>query len=279
MYYIIQENVFREHNYEILRETLDRFKLSYTVVRVFPFVEKIVKLEDIPDGSFDVDDLPEFSLDRKDVFVFGAIKLARIAAERGWIPGSMMNENHDFLVYREFYRENLLNWDSKIMKFSDEMTWEINESKFMRPTKDTKTFNGKVYRESEWKDFVEYSLWNGHTTTLNADTEIQVSTPKLIQKEIRFWVVGGKVISGSQYRLGNSVIYEECIDQDAYDFAQSMVDKFQLNDAFVIDTCLVDNQWKIVECGCINCAGFYRGDMQKIIMAIDEYFNEKINKK
>jgi hypothetical protein len=47
MHYIIQENVFREQHYDMLREAIERLGLSYTIVRIFPFVEKIVNLEDI----------------------------------------------------------------------------------------------------------------------------------------------------------------------------------------------------------------------------------------
>jgi hypothetical protein len=36
---------------------------------------------------------------------------------------------------------------------------------------------------------------------------------------------------------------------------------------------LTDGDWKIVECGCINCAGFYKSDIQKMIMAVDAKFN------
>ena len=52
-----------------------------------------------------------------------------------------------------------------------------------------------------------------------------------------------------------------------------MVDLFQLNGAFVIDICDTDKGWKIVECNCINCAGFYDVDIQKMLMAIEDHFN------
>jgi hypothetical protein len=31
---------------------------------------------------------------------------------------------------------------------------------------------------------------------------------------------------------------------------------------------------KIVEAGCINCAGFYNADLAGVICAIDDYFDE-----
>ena len=272
MHYIIQENVFREQHYDMLEKSITKLGLNHTTVRVFPFVDKIVRLEDIPDGPFNVDDLPDFNPDTNNVFCFGAIKLARVASQRGWKPGSMMNQNHDFEIYKEHYRENLLNWDSKIQRFSDPVDWLPGETKFFRPTQDTKTFTGKVFAEVEWEDFIYEQLNNGHITTLNKDTQIQVSSVKKIFKEIRFWVVNGKIITGSQYRLGNQTLYNELYEPEAEEFAQSMVDKFQLAEAFVIDVCLTDSGWKVVECGCINCAGFYKSDLQKMIMALEDYF-------
>lgn len=275
MHYIIQENVFRENHYDLLFKAMDRLGLSYTVVRSFPFVDKIVDLKYINEENFNVDELPDLVLPTNKVFVFGAIKLARLAKEKGWFPGSMMNSNHDFKVYSKYYKDNLLNYDSEILTLGSKFEWKPNEVKFIRPTKDTKSFTGQLFNEFEWKDMVENYLHNYRSEQFNESTEIQVSTPKNIHKEIRCWVVGGKVITASTYRIGNTVVYDDMVEQEALDYAQSMVDIFQLADAFVIDVCLSDNGWKIVECGCINCAGFYKSDLQKTIIAIEEHFNHK----
>jgi hypothetical protein len=61
MHYIIQENVFREQHYDMLEKAIDKLGLKHTTVRVFPFVDKIVRLQDIPDGSFNVDEFTYLS--------------------------------------------------------------------------------------------------------------------------------------------------------------------------------------------------------------------------
>lgn len=273
MHYVLQENVFRESNYDMLKETIKKAQLPFTEVRIFPYVDKVVAIENIPDEPYVVDDLPDFDPGTDEVFVFGAIKLARIAVKKGWKPGSMMNSNHDFMVYKEHYGGFLLNYDSEIHKLTDKLTWEKDEIKFMRPTKDTKSFTGNIFTEHEWVDYVENQLYNYKSEFFNEDTEIQVSTPKNIYKEIRFWVVGGKVVTGSQYRLGQSTIYDADYDPEAEYFVQNMVDLFELADAFVIDVCLTSKGWKIVECGCINCAGFYKSDLQKTVIALEEFYD------
>ena len=254
MYYVVQENVFNEANYDNLVLALDKLSLPYEIVKVKAFLKTFrVKTK------------------RKDVFPFGSLKMARLSAKRGWQPGSQMNANHDYLVYRDHYKENLLNYDSRIQKFGDDFF--SKEIFFARPTQDTKVFTGKVFDMEQWRDFVAYSLTNGHTTLLNIDTEIQICSVKKIQQEIRFWIVKGEIVTASQYRLGNRLVLNENIDQAAYEYCKKMVDIFQLNDAFVMDLALTENGYKIVECGCINCAGFYKADMQKLLMKLEDSFN------
>lgn len=254
MYYIVQENTFREENYNNLISSLSRLGLDYEIVKVFPFTDKVV-----------------FITDRKDIFVFGSLKLARISKQFGWKPGSFMNDNHDFQVYKNYYRENLLNWDSKIIRFGD-LDFFNKEIFFARPTKDTKVFTGQVYDMESWREFRDNALTNGHSTILDEDTLIQISSVKKIYQEIRFWIIKGQIITASQYKLGNSLFLNDIIDNEATEFCYKMIDIFQLADAFVMDICKTDKGFKIVECGCINCAGFYKVDLQKVLIALEHNF-------
>lgn len=252
---------------------MEKLKLPYQVVRVFPFVEKVVDLEDIPENNdFNLDELPEIEPNTTEkIFAFGGVKMARLCAQKDWLPGSLLNANHDFEIYSKFYKENLLNYDSEITTAGSSFGWDTTH-KFIRPTKDTKSFTGKVFNQEDWRQFIEDNIGN-ERSILNENTTIQVSSVKTIYQEIRFWVIGGKVITGSRYKLGNNIEYSEYFDPEALEYAQKMVDIYQLADAFVIDICLTDEGWKIVECNCINCAGFYLCNMQKMIMELEYYFN------
>ena len=98
---------------------------------------------------------------------------------------------------------------------------------------------------------------------------------KQIQQEVRCWVVGGKVVTASRYKLGSRIVYENYDNEIFYtNFAQKMVDKYQPAEAFVLDVCLTDDdELKIVEVNCINCAGFYHGNLNKMILALENHFN------
>jgi hypothetical protein len=256
MYYIIQENLFREEGHAKLINALDKFGMDYELVKVLPFVEEV-----------------EFDTDREDVFVFGSLKLARLSRKYNWNPGALITENHDYNVYSKFYKENLLNYDSRVVDFGSDFEWKYEEQ-FIRPCLDSKSFTGKVFNKETWLEFRDRMLAHPDDTTLRFDSQIQVARPKRITQEIRCWVVNGKIITQSTYRRGSFLVYDNIVDQDAIDFAQKMVDIYQLAETFVIDVCLTSDGWKIVECGSTSCAGFYDADMQKIVMALEGMYDE-----
>lgn len=253
MFYLIQKNVFRETNYNKIFETVQKLGLPYEEV------------EFGPDGLF------TFETDRKDVFLFGSIRLAKQGTEKGWSPGSLLNDNHDYSVYSQHYKENLLNYDSVVQRVDEEIIWLPNELKFIRPTKDSKTFTGQLFSKGKWDDLVGNSLYGLNNVKL--DTLIQVATPKTIYKEARTWIVNKKVVTSSYYRFGDNVEYMEDVEPEGLQFAQAMAELYQVADAFVLDICLTPDGWKIVEINCINMSGFYKGDLQRVVMALEDFYS------
>lgn len=254
MYYIVQEDVFKDENYNNLIIALERFKLPYEIVHLEKGCEYF-----------------EFKTKLKNIFPFGAVKMARLSNKYNWNPGSKLGINHDYEVYSQYYKHNLLNYDSEIVKFGDNFI--RNESFFARPTEDTKVFTGRVFTMEQWKEFVKESYENPRSNILTKDTPIQISTVKDIQKEIRFWIVKGKIATASQYMLGDTFFADNVIDDDAFDFVNEMIKIFEINDCFTMDICLTNGEYKIVECGCISSAGFYKADMQKLLMALEDAFD------
>jgi len=255
MYYIIQENLFQERHYDMLIDSMRKYDLPHQIVKQVPFTREIIFKP----------------FEAESVFCFGSVKMARIASDYNWKPGSFLNANHDYRVYSEFYKDNMLNYDSKVLKFGDEFV-PPGYLFFARPCEDTKTFTGQVFTKESWDEFVQWHLTNGHTTTLNKDTAIQISSVKEIQREIRSWIVKGEVVTASQYRIGRRTVYQNCTEPYILDYIKEMVKVYQLADAFVMDVAMIDDKLKIVECGCINCAGFYEADLNKLIGKLEDSF-------
>jgi hypothetical protein len=270
MIYAIQEGLFRGDHEKRLVDTLDRFKFPIHFFKHVPFTKELLWIEverkeltnAFKPASFISPGNPP---EEKNVMVFGSVRVSHITAELDWTPGSFYNENHDYRVYSNHWKENMLNWDSRVQRLDD----PIHEDFFFaRPTGDTKTFKGETYSREIWEFCLQHALTNG----ANPDELIQVSTPKEIMQEVRCFVVKGKVVTASFYKIGDRVVYQACFDKDILSFAQEMVDHYQIADAFVIDICRTDQGLKIVECNCINCSGFYHINEQKLIESLEENF-------
>lgn len=263
MYYIVQERLYNEFEWDNLIDSLERLELPYEIVKVRPFIDTI-----------------EFKTDRKDVFCIGALKMARIAEQYSWKPGCIMTPNHDFMVYKDYYKDNLLNYDSKIYKFMEDFEWNENYDLFIRPTKDTKVFDGKVYSKGNWLKERTRLMNNankerecGRFAVLDNNTDIQVCSLKNVKKEFRFWIVGGEIITASLYRIGCFITYNDIIDDDVTEYCKEMIKIFQPAESFVMDICLTDNGLKIIELGCLNCAGLYKANIPKLLMSLENFYN------
>ena len=255
MYYLVQSNIYSDPEHYKIFQVLEELNLAYETIELHN-TEK-----------FDV------QVDRKDVFVYGSVKLARLAkANVDWTPGSFYGGNHKFEVHAPHYQENMLNYGAAVHKFSEPLTWKPGEQKFIKPYTDAKVFTGKVFTQMKWEDFVNHALDTPRTKMLHKDTLVQASKKQQLIKEARLWIVGETVISGVYYQFHGDVPFAREVSKDGIDFAKSMVKIFNVADAFVMDICLTTEGWKIVEINCINSAGFYHLNPRSLFRALEVYF-------
>ena len=273
MFYVIQENLFKEHHYELLLDIMNRFKFEYDIVKYLPFAEDIYEWYDSADTSKE-HVLKVYETTHNNVFCFGAVGMSVAATKRNWKPGSMLNENHDFNIYASKYGlENMLNGDGYIINLTDPIPFD-DEHFFSRPTLDSKVFSGTVFSKKQWGDYIKLCNDNDLVKVISEETKVLVSPVKDIQQEIRCWVVGGKVVTASSYKIGSRIVYKNYDDELFFiDFAQKMVDKYKPAEAFVMDICLANDELKIIEINNINSAGFYNCNMVKLIGSLEDYFN------
>jgi len=253
MYYLIQENIFREPTYDQIFEAVNELGLAHEIIS---FRESKTEIR--------------VQTKRKDIFVFGSILLARLATQYGWKPGSFYGGNHNFEVYSQHYGEHLLNAGSLVCKFTDDLGWQANEQKFIKPSKDSKAFTGKVFTQLKWEDFVQNQLFDVKNPYLTPETLIQVAKPTYLFKEARVWIVNGKVITSSYYKFHGLTEFEVELPREGVDFAQKMAEQYQVAPAFVMDIAHTIEGWKIVEVNCVNSAGFYKGNLVELLKALEK---------
>jgi len=259
MYYIIQENLFKEYHYNTLVEYLNRYGLEHETVPFRPFTDELV-----------------FKTNRKDVFFFGSVNGAKVAEKYNWNPGTLFNDSHDFEVYGPKYGKHLLNWNYVIQKASEPLPLQMPEYFFARPAKDTKSFSGSVFSKGAWEEYVTELQATSTIGQLDAETKILFAPMKSgIQQEIRCWIVDGEPVTISQYKIGERVVYQNHDNnEEAYIFAKDMCKIYCPAKAFVLDICLYQDEYKVVEINCINCSGFYDGNMSKLIQALEKTFGK-----
>lgn len=258
MYYVIQENLFREYHFNTLIEHLKRHKLDYELVAYRPFVHTV-----------------EVKTDRKDVWFFGSVNAAMTLGQKDWNPGIMYNDNHDFENYVDVFGDNLLN--NGVIKEFGVMQGPKDYKFFARPTRDTKIFESKVWSIEEWNYYIRDTLVSKTFTDIHHQTKVLVATPKdNIQQEIRCWIVDGEPVTMSQYKIGRRVnMLNMDNNQESYIFAKQMAKIFSPSRAYVLDICLYQDEYKIVEINCINMSGFYDADMSKLIQSLEKAFNHE----
>lgn len=152
------------------------------------------------------------------------------------------------------------------LKFMENLKLSENTKLFIKPSSCLKYFDATLINSEYY--IGEYLTYN--TFDYDISNELCLIAPiKHIENESRFFVVNGKVITGSYYRINN--IYSEIVINDTeeiFKITQQYVDLFNPCKAFVIDLALCNNQYKIIEYNPINCAGVYASDYSKLIQEL-----------
>lgn len=228
-------------------------------------VHKIVPFE----GSL----IPEPTLTSDSVICFGSYSMRHTAKARGWYPGVFDLEEVTFPVQCAHWGDHMLNADAIVTTIDEARFTE--ESMFIRPIEDSKSFSGHVETREEFDDWRRKIVAFGedYGLTIRGSDKIQLCRLKRIYAEYRFWVVKGVIVTASLYKRGNTIVYERLPNDTVHHaFVNARISEFQPHEAFVIDVCDTDDGIKIVEINTINAAGFYAADTVKLCIALEEAY-------
>lgn len=253
MFWVLQKNLFNERAFQSLQDQLVVQDTPHAVVQLRPFVHEIE---------------PDVEIDGP-VFVCGSTGLRHVARRKGWQPG-YFDDNLDYRLLLRHYGARMLNEDARVMPLRDAAVTE--DVAFVRPVGDDKQFSGQVMAKAEfaeWRSRVVALEGESTYTTLGADDLVVIARAKPVFAEYRFYVVDGRVVTGSLYKRGDRVHYDSHVDGRVTDFAQSCADAWCPNRAFCLDVADTPDGLKVLEINAINSSGFYACDMGRFVNAIN----------
>lgn len=263
MYWVLQNNIFNEAGFRRLHETLERLQLPFSEHKVVPFIGELQPEPVVPSGM--------------NAIVMGSYSMANYARRKGWYPGSFDNDNLDYEKQVPHWGSDMLNSDAHVCRFADVPVQQTPF--FIRPTLDSKSFTG--YR-TDWPSFVEWQqrvldLAPEDNPIITPETMVQVCAAKTIHREYRLWVVDGRVVTASLYKLGDKPNYSSDVEPAVVEYGEKIAQRWSPARAYVLDVCDTPNGLRVLEAGCMNAAGFYAADMHRLVAALEDTFGAITN--
>lgn len=254
-HWLIQSNASKKDFDEIVA-ALKRTDSTFSYITIKPFTSEVQGL------PHNYKTLP--------VVLLGTVNLTTWGRKKG-LRGVWWNDDFNFEVQRNIFGTEMLNADAEIHPFGGIPHFE--GEKFIRPVDDGKAFTGEIidtHKLAAWQDRIQYFSGDDQ---IHPATKVLISSVKSIFREYRFFVVKGKVVTGSLYNEDNKLVRRPLWDEDApvVAYAQAMVDRWTPAEVFVIDIALLnDGTTKIIEINNANACGFYSSDIDAFINAVNE---------
>lgn len=259
MKFLIQNNLMGKKQIDMVVNAVKDFPHQY--IGLMPFSSEIICEE---------------PLEGIDYIPYGSTLLTTLGYEK--YKWSGLYFDLDNFSYRKAlkYRSDMLN-NGFVIPIEDAITFlsgrPNDENWFVRPNLDLKQFSGIVLPAGEcvswFKDAMECDSSGSYK--IHEGTMIVVAEPQVIQAEWRWFVVGGKVVSGSMYRCHQQPRQERSLEEDIIFEAQEKADEWLPHPCCVMDLALVNNKLKVIEFNSINSSGFYDHDVVKIFKELYNY--------
>jgi ATP-grasp domain, R2K clade family 3 len=256
--WVIQRNLTSEDVTADLRKACQKIKVDCHPIDIIPFSNS----------------LPEFPKDKRTIFYGSTTTMYLVYQDNNYNEGLFFNEQTFSIEnYLDKWKENMLNFGAKVMTVGQlsALNYENDKLLFIRPDADSKSFSGEVKRFDEIDNWFE-RVKTFEDMDITKDTKIIIAEPYHITSEWRLWIVNGKVVTASKYRENFKLKKENGCPQNVIEFAELRCKEYKLHDVFVMDIGLCGDTLYIIECGCMNSAGFYNADIDKIVSSVTEYF-------
>jgi hypothetical protein len=249
--WLFQKNIWNEYGYDRFLNSIRDAEVSHEEVHIIPFTDTFDR---------EIDFVPKH--------VFGSNRFINVCRSKGFPVFK------SFKPIEDFYLE--IDWVNGAGK---DITWgKLNalpaetfvKPFFIKPYTE-KFFTGKVCESGD--DLQKIQLATSFIEN-EEDEMVRISYAVNIRDEVRFFIIGGEIISASLYRI-KGINKQARIDETHIAWRrckQLLRDYGVIDEAFVMDLGLVgemnhSHYWKIVELNNINSAGLYETDTDAIVNA------------
>lgn len=193
-------------------------------------------------------------------------------ARRDWTPGAYHRTKE--LAFSSFAAhlggDILLNDDFVVLPYAEVKRRRWGGAIFLRPDAVTKAFSGFVIPEADRA--LEFATLD-QTANLDPEMLVVVASTKPLRGEFRFVIVGGEVVTGSEYRWDDKLdirvdVHPAC-EALAWEVARH---PWQPDVGYTCDVALTERDGvecaRVVELNTLSCSGLYACDTRKIVAAV-----------
>ena len=279
--WLIEADVF-EDNTDKLIQVIKNKGFDHHILKYIPFDD------DLPNRCLKI-----YGPDECVVF-YGSLNFGRKLRKLPWVPGVYLNEKafectsyYPVLGYKLVHSNYLMMPYGDLRRRKDDLYTYFNDDKiFIRPNSGNKQFTGMIVEKHDFEDCIKLAGFYD----VEPDLLVVVSNVHDIEKEWRFVVVNGEVISGSLYRdwsapekiypgtttrdyvlMNSHSVHEECNDGNAWNVARTCANMYNPDKCYTIDVAKINsNAYGILEVGCFSCAGMYGNDLEIIVDKVSE---------
>lgn len=257
--WVVQLNLGKDEDARRIKAECDRLGQPCDLMKIIPF-----------SGT-----LPHVASDMPTIFYGGTNWINAVWRSNIWSPGAWFDdEKFLFSSFLRAYGQGALNSGARTTSFIEFILEEADRGTdpetmyFIRPERDAKEFAGDVIRLGDFKEWFDTLDRGDFSITRN--TRIIVGPPYGISHEWRCFMVDGRVSSASLYRKDRIMCISDDVPQDVIEFAEAMANLWSPSDAFVMDVARSAGKLYVLENNCINSAGMYACDIEKIVRDLSD---------
>jgi ATP-grasp domain, R2K clade family 3 len=258
--WVVQKNLTSDNYLSKIKKSCVELGIDFLDLEIIPFSEK----------------LPDFPKEKLSIF-YGSTTVMNLVYEDKTLSKGLFFDKKAFTMENYFskWQDKMLNYDAQIIAIKDINNLGFSKDKivFIRPNDDSKSFSGNTLRFEEVSTWLNQNQFD-ETTDFNADSKIVIGEPYNLRYEWRLWIVDKKVVAASKYRENFKLKQELGCPIEVISFAEEQCQIYVPHDIFVMDIALCGDDYFIIECGCMNSAGFYHANIKDIVQHVTSYFNK-----